>query len=249
VAVGEERNGKVIALRPVAEDAKCAKKPGRNDLKKRVSEILEEATPTKKKPRRSSKNTTPPTSMRITGNGNVQVAGDVIITTKQSEKKILPPPSSIGADPLLKSRITTLFNKIGEAREKRFGKSAYSVLYSKFKRDFGIKNNKWTAIWTWPKECAPAIIDYLEDKYSNTIQGRLEKAASKGGYIHTRPYLYKKESELLEHFGLTVKSPGIRELLKSYFGVSSHTQLSHLEHWQFVCYLEGLVRQIEGGVD
>ena len=237
--------GKVIILGPVGKKAKRSVKSEKNGVKGKVMEIMGEAYTKKKPPRRPPKKPEAATSMSIAGDGNVQVAGDFVITTKKPEKKILPPPDSIGADPLLKNRITTLFNKIGEAREKRFGKSAYSVLYSKFKKGWGIKNNKWTIIWTWPKECAPAIIDYLEEKYSNTIQGRSEKAGGKKGYIHTRPYLYKKETELLEHFGMTMKSPEVRDLLKTSFGVISHAQLSHLEHWQLVCYLEGLVKKIE----
>ena len=102
----------------------------------------------------------------------------------------------------------------------------------------------YTIIWTWPKECAPEIIQYLEDKYSSTIQGKIEKAASKKGYLHTRPQLYKKEKELLEHLGLDMNSPEVRELLDSFFGVTSHTKISHLEHWHFVNYLEGLIKKI-----
>ncbi|MFQ5852960.1 MAG: hypothetical protein ACE5JU_20560 [Candidatus Binatia bacterium] len=183
--------------------------------------------------------------MNISGHGNVQVGGDYITTIQPPDKKILPPPDSIGADPLLKQRITTLFNQIGEQREKRFGGSAYRVMYSNFKNDFGIKNNKWTIIWTWPKECAPAIVNYLEEKYGNTIQGRIKKAASRRDYIHSRPHLYKREKELLEHLGLSSKSPEFRQLLKEYFGVDSHVDLSHLGHWQLVCYLESVVKKME----
>jgi hypothetical protein len=219
------------------------------DLKDQSCDIRNNIAPRssepKRKPKYTPKKVESKTFMTIIGNRNVQVAGDYIVSEKQPIKNILPPADSIGADPLLKQRITTLFNKIGEQREKRFGKRAYSVLYSNFKRDWGIKNNKYTIIWTWPKECAPAIIEYLEDKYNNTIQGRIERAASMKGYIHTRPQLYRKEIELLEHLELNMKSQEVRMLLEAYFGASSHTQLSHLNHWQLVCYLEGLVKQIE----
>jgi len=218
-------------------------------LKDQSYDIKDEIMPINGKHKKNSKLTPEKiestTFMNIAGNRNVQVAGDYITTTKQPKQIILPPPDSIGSNPLLKQRITTLFNKIGEQREKRFGKRAYSVLYSNFKRDWGIKNNKYTIIWTWPKECAPAIIEYLEDKYNNTIQGKIERAAGMKGYIHTRPHLYKKEKELLDHLDLNMQSQEVRTLLKDYFGLSSHTQLSHLEHWELVCYLEGLIKQIE----
>jgi hypothetical protein len=168
-----------------------------------------------------------------------------VITKGKPSVKIAPAPDSIGGDPLLKQAIITRFNRLGEEREKRFSKNAYTVMYNKFKRDFGIKNNKWTIIWTWPKECAQAIIGYLEEKFSKTIQGKIEKAANREGYLHTRKYLYKREKELLEHFGLSLGSIEIKKLLSDYFGVQSHTQLSHSQHWQWVCYLEGEAKKIE----
>ncbi len=181
----------------------------------------------------------------IKGNNNIQVGGDYIVNPRTQQKIILPPPDSIGSDSLLKQNIQMLFNKIGEAREKRFGKSAYAVLAKKFRDDFGIKNNKWTIIWTWPKQCAPSIQNYLNEKYNNTIAGRMQKAAKRTDYIHTRPHLYKQEKELLEHLGLEMKSQEVKKLLQNYFNVTSHRDLTHLEHWQFVCYLEGRVKELE----
>lgn len=181
----------------------------------------------------------------IKGDKNIQVAGDLIIADKPPNKIILPSSESIGADPLLKQNIKVLFNKIGESRENRFGKRAYSVMYNKFKTDFGIKNEKWTIIWDWPKECAPAILHYLQEKYNNTIVGRIERAVRRSDYLHTRPHLYKKEKEFLEHLGLEMKSTEVKKLLKEYFGVESHRELTHLAHWQWVCYLEGRVQRLE----
>ena len=199
-----------------------------DDLKKKLKNAMtENKTPDSKGKLIQFPGTNTNISQSISGNGNVQVAGDLNLNTpKQPEIKILPPPESIGADLLLKQRIQLLYNKIGEQREKRFGKNAYMVLARNFKRDFGIKNAKWTIIWGWPKNCAPAIISYLEDKYNNTIQGRLEKAASKKGYIHKRPYLYKLEKELLDHLGLDMKDAEFRQFMKMNFGVTSHAKLT-----------------------
>lgn len=195
-------------------------------------------TPKRGRPQKAKKLDLPDGVLQIaSGNKNIQVAGDFHMYEKSSIIKVLPSPESIGSDTLLKERIQTLFNKIGEEREKRFGKQAYSVLYKKFKSDFKIKNNPWTIIWTWPKSCAEEIISYLENKYSNTKQGRIEKAASRSNYIHTRPQLYKKETELLSQIGLKTSSPEVKSLLKQYFGVNSHTELKHLQHWLFVKYL------------
>lgn len=176
------------------------------------------------------------------GNNNYQHIGDVYNTIKPPDKKILPPPNSIGSDLLLKQRIQTLFNKIGEERAKRFGPSGYAVLSNNFKSTFGIKNNKWTIIWEYPIECAPDIIEYLEDKYSNTIQGRKEKAWNKKNYIPPRNIMYAKESELLSHLGFTTKSQEIKEMLNKFFGVQSHSKLTNNQHWQFIRYLENLIQ-------
>ncbi len=190
-----------------------------------------------------------PVEMSIQGDNNTQICGDGFVLVNYSPSKpnisILPPRNSIGDDSLLKNRIQTLFNKIGDERKKRVGKSAYPVMYKNFKTKFKIKNNPWTVIWQWPKECAGPIIKYLEGKYNNTIAGRIEKAASKENYIPTRPYLYKREKELLSHLDLKLDSKEVKESLEKYFGVTSHTKLTHLDHWQFVSYLEGVVRNIE----
>jgi hypothetical protein len=185
------------------------------------------------------------------GRGHIQlgVIGNTTInfkSQKTSQINIPLPENSIGADLLLRQRIKELFNKIGEAREKRgLGRGAYGAMYKTFKRKFGIKNNPWTIIWTWPKEYAQTIIDYLEEKYNNTITGRTEKVAKRKDYIHPRKHLYRIERELLGHLGYDLNSPEVKQLLKQYFGVSSHTELSHLQHWEWVKYLEGVVKRIE----
>jgi hypothetical protein len=176
-----------------------------------------------------------------------QIGGDLNIrVTKKPDIRILPPIGSIGAKSLLKQRIIELFNKIGEEREKRFEKQAYPVMYKNFKRDFGIKHARWTIIWEWPEECAEIIIDYLEQKYSNTIAGRIRNAEMKRNRIPKRKNLYTREKELLEQIGLSMNSKEVTEHLSNYFGVTSHTQLTNLQHWQWVCYLEGEVRKIVG---
>ncbi len=184
-----------------------------------------------------------PLRQSIVGNNNIQVGHDLLVKPSRFVKFILPPPDTIGADPLLKQRITQLFNKIGEEREKRFGKSAYGVMYRTFKKDFGIKNHPWTIVWVWPKEMADPIIDYLETKYKNTKLGRIENAFSRPGKIPARQYLYKREGELLEQLGLKMDSPEVRASLKKYFGVLSHTKLSQIEHWQFVLSLELFIKK------
>lgn len=178
--------------------------------------------------------------------GNVKQIGNVFyLTNKSPEIKMLPPIGSIGGNPLLKQSIKSRFDKLGEEREKRFGKKAYPVMYNNFKKEFGIKaKDKWTVIWLWPEACADRIIQYLDEKYSNTIAGRLEKAASKSGYVHKPPYLFKREKELLAKIGLEISSDPVHYNLQRFFGVSSHTKLTDLQHWQWVCYLEKEIEKI-----
>lgn len=181
-------------------------------------------------------------SQTAKGDGNMQ---QVIITETPPIIRYLPPIDSIGSDMFLKQRIQELFNMIGEAREKRYGKMAYPVMYRKFKSDFKIKKQSWTIIWNWPKACAPYIINYLEEKYVKTIPGRAKAASEKEGYVPSRGQLYGREKELLEHFDLKSDSPQVKSLLYEYFGVESHRDLSHLQQWQWVMYLENEVRKLE----
>jgi len=217
-----------------------------DDFKNCASAIYPEVTKQtgKSKSPKKQKSTVPSDgiSQIVEGTNNIQIA-KIYNVSKPPEKKILPPPNSIGSDPLLKQRIQTLFNKIGDEREKRFPNSGYSVLARKFKSDFGIKNNKWTVIWTYPIGCAQEIIKYLEDKYANTIQGRKDNAWSKENYIPPRNIMYEKETKLLLHLGLTTKSAEVKEMLNNSFGVLSHTNLSINQHWQFVKYLENLIKR------
>ncbi|NJL58263.1 MAG: helix-turn-helix transcriptional regulator [Desulfobacteraceae bacterium] len=218
-----------------------------------------------KEPKPNKGKTIPfPQKISMKGNdniGNVGIAGDnkgmiggknnimadkVTIKTLKKKINISPPSDSIGNDSHLKETIQALFNRLGEARENTFGKQAYPVMYNNFKKDFGIKNNPWTIIWTWHKSCAPAIIDYLNKKYDNTRPGRLERASKREDYIQTRPALFEREKNLLSHFGLETDSPEVKGLLYDFFAVTSHKHLTHLQHWQFVQYLEAAVNQQYG---
>lgn len=224
------------------------------DIKDRIKQALEslkekgKEAPSKKRARPK----TPPRSQTIIGNGNIAAGRDVNyrVTTARHETKIQPPPGSIGADSLLKIRIEGLFNDLGIARKKRFPNSSFEVMYGIFKRDFKIgKNHKWTIIWTWPSNMAPLIIEYLEEKLANTIGGRIRKSASAKNIIPTRPMLYAKERALLEHLGMTMKSPELRRLLKERFGATSHQDINHDQHMHLVAFLDDLVKKTIGETD
>lgn len=184
------------------------------------------------------------------GSNNTQIVGDnntFNFKGKSGPKvQILPSAESIGGNPDIKTSILERFNRLGEEREKRFGKSAYQVMYGKFKSDFGIKSGAWTIIWNWPIERAGAIINYLDALYDNTIQGRKEKAFKKEGRIPSKPHLFKRETELLAFLGYTTKSPEVKQMLQERFRVTSHAHLTQAQLWQLVCHLEGLVKKMVG---
>jgi hypothetical protein len=186
----------------------------------------------------------------LTGNNNFQVGaigGDLnLYPQAKTTVKLLPPPGTIGANPLLKQAIKERFNKLGEEREKRFGKRAYEVMYKIFKTAFDIKNDKWTVIWNWPEAAGDPIIHYLDAKYANTISGRITQSIEKGTFIPTKRQSYAREKELLEQLDLEISSPQVKECLAKYFGVNSHTKLTRTSHWQWVMYLEQQVKEMIG---
>jgi len=100
-------------------------------------------------------------------------------------------------------------------------------------------------IWLWPTECADRIIKYLKDKYDNTIQGKIAKAAKKEGYMDTRPQLYKQEKELLGHLDLTMDNEIVRDRLFQFFHTRSHRELTHQQHWMWVQHLKKIIDDME----
>jgi hypothetical protein len=117
-------------------------------------------------------------------------------------------------------------------------------MYKNFKREFGInENEKWTEIWNWPEAAADQINSYLDNKYADTIAGKIKGAIKRGSLIPAKGFLFQREKELLEQLDLQISSPQVKEWLWRYFGVDSHTKLDRLKHWQWVVHLEKLVRE------
>lgn len=183
------------------------------------------------------------------GNNNTQLAGRIdnlnIIADKSVKFNVMPPPGSIGANALLKERIKECFNQLGLERKKRFGKSAFAVMNSNFKRDFGIPAaHKLNTIWSWDESRAEEILSYLQEKYDNTIAGKTERAAKRPGYKHTRRQLFKMENDFLSQLALDPKSPEILGKMKLLFGTTSHKNMTDTQHQQWVSYLEKIVDKL-----
>ena len=219
------------------------------ELLKLVKDAAKEGRAAEKKPARRRKVPAVKIDQTTIGDGNVTI-GQFSGSIKTSKVKVTkaPVPGTIGANPFLKQRIQEGFNSLGEARKKRLGDlpSVFPAMYKTFKRDFDIGNVPWTVIWDWPEQSAQAIVDYLQAKVDNTIDGKITKAATRPGYRHTRPQLYAQEKELLEHLGWDMKSPQVKQLLMEFFGKSSHADLTYEQHLRLVSYFRQMVEKMEG---
>jgi hypothetical protein len=243
----EDNKGKIINL--FAEAAKRGKtmKAATPDISQKI--VSGDGNKQVAAKKRTVKKATSVAQEIINGSNNTQIACDYsethhhYNTVKPPDMKILPPADSIGGNALLKNGIQDRFKKLADARAKRFD-DVYKFIYGRFKKVFGIpKEQKYTVYLTWPVECADSIIDYLDGLYANTIDGRIEKAASREGYIHEKPQLFKRERELLDCLGLKPDNAEVRQMLHNFFGVASHSKLDKLQLWQLVNYLEGLVKK------
>ncbi len=175
---------------------------------------------------------------------NVDFVHKQIIHTKNIIQKIQPPDCTIGANRLLKKTIQDKFKRLADERAKRFEKkSAYSVMYKNFFRDFTQSEEIFSIaeVWRWDERIAKDIIAYLDDKYANTIAGKKAEARK---YNPSRRELYGKEKKLLAHLDLKIDSPEVDNWLLQHFGVTSHKELNYLQHRQWVCYLEEKVENL-----
>lgn len=173
--------------------------------------------------------------------GKVEGGINITAKTKRINTTIQPVQGTIGANPLLVERITGLFNELGLRREERYGKSAYSVMYKEFKKDFSIpRNQKYTSFQLWPEARAQEIIDYLEQKLSKTIQGKKEKASAES--VQNTPYLLSESTRLHKMLGLTESD--YRGRLHYLFGVTSRADLNPSQLANYVEYLRQEVEKI-----
>lgn len=183
-------------------------------------------------------------SIAQVGNGNTYNDHKTVIQTLKTTLEVAPPPGSIGANPLLRSRIDKLFKAINKFRAERLGdKYKYGALYGEMARHFGLKAKEWTDMWLWPESRADEVIHFLEDKRDNTQQGRVNKAASRPGYKHTRGHLFRLEKEALAKLEWDGNSDAVRELRYRLIGKSSRSDMSDNEFANWVAHLEGEVRR------
>ncbi|SMF94338.1 hypothetical protein SAMN02949497_1648 [Methylomagnum ishizawai] len=190
----------------------------------------------------------------VNGNGNQVAGGDINNTThirvagsSRPKIEVLPPPGSIGANPLLRVRIDDLFKQINDFRHKRLGKSfRFSGIHGDLAKAFGLKSKEWRQIWLWQESRADEVIAWLEAKRDNTQQGRIEKAARGEGYRHTRPHLFRIEKECLEKLGWDGSSPEVRAMRYRMIGKESRADMSYNELARWVAYVQEEVKRFHG---
>ena len=220
----------------VPDDVKNATWPTEHNVRKKINELGGEGAPENPRTDSSSHNTQSANGSNIVqAGGNISGGINFKTTTKKVNVAITPPDGTIGANPSITERITTMFNELGLRREERFGKTAYPVMYNEFKKAFNIsRNQKYTAYLLWPESRCQEIIDYLTEKLDNTIKGRIQKASARKG--NNTKVLLGETSKLHKMLGWSEQE--YRARLHYMFGVTTRADLSAVQLANYVAYLK-----------
>lgn len=185
----------------------------------------------------------------IKGNGNVQIGGGVgnmtIRTSKGPKIEITAPVGSLGANPAFRARIEGLLKQINDYRYQRLGKAfKFGALYGDLAKAFDIDPKNWKAIWMLDESIAAEVIPWLEAKLDSTQQGRLEKAARREGYAHTRGHMFRIETDYLEQLGWDdAYAKQQRQLVT---GKTSRADMKDVEFRHWVDYLRRKLESLYG---
>ncbi|WP_308620302.1 HNH endonuclease [uncultured Desulfovibrio sp.] len=136
-------------------------------------------------------------------------------------KKVGPPPTSIGANANMKKTIQDMLKKMRDYRYKQFGPSGPKAFNKKFNDRFGLDSIQ--DLWLKDESMYAEVYEYLNFLYGKTITGKIEKAASRPGYKHTRAHLMRKSVEAITNLGW--KDDQFRNWLYLNFGVKSRKDL------------------------
>lgn len=185
----------------------------------------------------------------IKGNGNVQISGAMhkltVRTNKSPKIELTPPHDSIGANATLRLRIEGLIKQINDYRYQRLGeKFKFGAIYGELAKAFGLKPADWKNVWLWDESRAPELISWLEVKRDNTINGKIEKAASKEGYRHTRGHLFRLEKDYLAQLGWDESQSKSRRMLMT--GKNSRADMDDNEFRSWVGYLRQELKLMYG---
>ena len=189
--------------------------------------------------------------------------GDIKLITKGKPSiKMTPPPDSIGGNSHLVMAIEDRVKKLADYRIKRLIKESpnkdqreisngvYGTIWHHFKRRFSIQRGQpYTVYKKWNKNSAEEILNYFDELIDKTIQGKIEKAAKKTGYKHSRRYLFKQETQLLKYFDRMPSNPEVDEKLYMLFRVTSHKDLTDYQFQRWIEYLESRFEELKVNPD
>ena len=187
----------------------------------------------------------------ISGHGNEGVVGDNNQVTQNinttTTLKVEPPPGTIGAHAALRRRITDLIREIEEHRRARLGaKFKYGSVQGIAAEALGLKKTQWQQVWLWDVSRAPEVIERLERARDNTMQGRINKAARRQDYGHTRGHLFRLEKDYLAQLGWGDEKAHEERLLMT--GETSRARMSDAQFGNWVAHLNVTVRRMYGEI-
>ena len=177
--------------------------------------------------------------------GNKFEAGNdinITVTTKKTYKRQYS-PGSIGYNGLLVTNIKKWCKKIIEARTKlgnRDGQTVAKVFYRTFCKNFNV--NSMVGIYDLPESIASDVINYLEQTYNNTKEGRIRNAAKKTGYTHSVGHYFRIEKEILEKLNKKSDDPDLVDLRLRLFNAHSRKDLNQMT-WKL--YIEQLEEMLD----
>lgn len=266
----EERGNKVVSLAKYRQKAQAKEATSQDEVslslqtKQALAELLsdaEDAPSTKKLPARKrsaravqtiegnnnvqlSGNRGP--NQFITGNGNFQANFHIHPSPKpQRTRPPAPAPGSIGACTALRLRINALLKEIQRNRvENHGGKFRYGSVQGIAAEALGLGKDEWNLIWSWDESRASEVINKLEQARDNTIKGRINKAARKPNYKHTRGHLFRLEKDYLAQ--LEWSDYAARKERALVTGEASRTNMSDDQFANWVAHLRSLVQRMYG---
>lgn len=249
----------------------------KDDIKEALQEAKghaqgDEDTEERRKPRKSgSSDHRGPGQINISvRNNSGNVVGSVGDNAKFISKttKIVkgPAPDTIGANDHLVRIINDEIKKLVHTRIKDWVRirrypneeaargPAYTSVSDGLRGELGIPHRDKRRIDYIFKELNvnrfDEIMEYLREKYSATITGKIKGGVRKAKNRTPFYALMQAEGALLEKIGLKADSPEVYDALRRYYGVTSHKHLETGQHKDWISRLEHIVDAVErGGVN
>lgn len=223
----------------------------KDKIKNKIADIIDFDAYRKKHDKEKTKTKKKKQKIDVQGTGNIVAGRDVNITTpKLPTVRRSPTPGTIEHDPDMKRRVRELVNKIRDARMKFYKETSYgkvtNSVYASIRKELGLSGKKIDQLWGKRVELFPNVIYALEKIYGKTVEGKIEKASRKEGYVHTFGHLYKQETELLQKLGLDRNSDDLRNMRKLCTGNRSTKDLDLGQMHDWVAFLRNKLSELIG---